>query len=96
MPAGLGARVQAQLAIAMLAGPVLLHEDGQRWVFLVQPHPAFRSDLGDDLTGCGVRHEAAAVPDARWITPPRPDHPLPSIYTVVATARRVCAQLRGG
>jgi hypothetical protein len=90
MPAGLGARVQAQLAIAMLAGPVLLHEDGQRWVFLVQPAPAFRSDLGDDLTGCGVRHETAALPGARWVTPPRPnDDTLPSIYTVVATARRV-------
>jgi hypothetical protein len=88
MPAGLGARVQAQLAIAKLAGPVLLHEDGQHWVFLVQPAPGFRG--GDDLTGYGVRHETAAFHGARWVTPPRPnDDTLPSVYTVVATARRV-------
>ena len=94
MPAGLGARVQAQLAIAMLAGPVVLHEDGQRWIFLVQPDPAFRRELGEDLTECGVRHETATIPmasRARWVTPPRPDDTLPSIYTVVATARRVRA-----
>lgn len=89
MPSGLGARVQAQLAIAMLAGPVILHEDGQRWIFLVEPAPAFR--LGEDLTQRGVRHET--VPQdghAGWVTPPRKNETPPSIYTVVAAARRVC------
>jgi hypothetical protein len=99
MPAGLGARVQAQLAIAMLAGPVTGDPDGRYWTFLAQPDPAFRGDLGDVVAACGVRREAVgtsiAVPakgsGVRWVDPPRPNRTLPSICAVVATTRRVCA-----
>ena len=95
MPARLGALVQAQLVIAMLAGPVLSNPDGQYWTFLAQSDSNFCGHLGELATQHGVRLEAAGtyIPTegpARWITPPRPNTMLPSIYAVAATVRRVC------
>jgi hypothetical protein len=103
MPAGLGASVQAQLAIAMLAGPVLLNPDGQHWTFLVQPAPGFRGDFGEVVAEHGVWREAAgthiAIPAlgsaVRWAAPPRPNRTLPSIYAVAAVTRRMCSGRRG-
>jgi hypothetical protein len=106
MPARLGALVQAQLVITMLAGPVLSNPDGRYWTFLARSDSNFRGHLGELAARHGVRLEAAgtyiAVPtegpelSARWITPPRPNHVLPPIYAVAATTRRVCTTVSAG
>jgi hypothetical protein len=99
MPAELGARVHAQLSIAMLAGPVIEHPDGKRWTFLTQTASTMQEDAVDGLAEHGVRHAATGtytvIPtepaDAgwRWVAEPRPNQMLPSAYAVVATARRL-------
>ncbi|GGU44137.1 hypothetical protein [Lentzea flava] len=92
MPASLAMKVQAQLRIAMLAGPVTANPDGTCWTFLTQPAPA---DLVTDLPD--VRHAGthAVIPTDgmgwRWIDEPGPRHVLPPAQAVVATARRVLA-----
>jgi hypothetical protein len=100
MPAGLAAQVHAQLGIAMLAGPVIVHPDGGRWTFLTQSATMMHGDV-DGLEGHEVRHAGAGaytvIPtDAgnggwHWIHEPRPHQMLPSAYAVIATARRLCS-----
>jgi hypothetical protein len=100
MPAGLAARVQGQLGIAMLSGPVIAHPDGDRWTFLTQGATTMPGDIVAGLDGNEVRHAAmgayTVVPTAaaggwRWINEPRPHQMLPSAYAVIATARRLCS-----
>lgn len=101
MPADLGARVHAQLGIAMLAGPVIAHPGGGQWTFLTQTVSTMEGELAGGLAEHHVRHASAgaytvipaahAEADWRWITEPQPNQTLPSAYAVVATARRVCA-----
>jgi hypothetical protein len=102
MPAELASRVQEQLGIAMLSGPVVAHPDGSRWTFLTQGACAMRGgDIVDGLDGNEVRHAATGaytvVPTVAgdggwsWINEPRPHQMLPSAYAVVATARRLCS-----
>jgi len=100
MPADLGARVQAQLGIAMLAGPVIAHPDGGDWTFLTQTASTMEGEFVGDLAEHDVRHASAgaytvipaahAEADWRWVTEPQPNRMLPSAHAVVATARRVC------
>jgi hypothetical protein len=101
MPAALAAQVHTHLGMALLAGPVIGHARGGRWTFLTQPVAPAGDDFLDRLAEHDVRHAGAGaytvVPadhgDAgwRWITAPRPHHPLPSAYAVVAMVRRLCA-----
>lgn len=101
MPAGLAARVQSQLGIAMLSGPVIAHPSGDRWTFLTQGATTMPGDIVDGLGDHEVKHAAAGaytvVPTEcgaggwTWINEPRPHQMLPSAYAVVATARRLCA-----
>lgn len=104
MPAVLGTRVQAQLGIALLAGPVIGHTEGGRWTFLTQPVPQDREDFGEGLAEHDVRHAGVGaytvIPvdgaDAgwRWVAAPRANQLPPSAYAVAATVRRVCATPR--
>ncbi|MCE7011425.1 hypothetical protein LWC34_52740 [Kibdelosporangium philippinense] len=101
MPADLADQVNQQLGIAMLAGPVIAHEDSGRWTFLTQAATMMRGDIVEGLADHEVRHAGAGsytvVPTessdggCRWITEPRPHQMLPSAYAVIATARRLCA-----
>jgi hypothetical protein len=101
MPAELAEKVQAQLGIAMLSGPVIAQPDGAVWTFLTQAATTMRGDIVDGLGDHEVRHAAAGaftvIPTEsgtggwRWINEPRPHHMLPSAYAVVATARRLCS-----
>jgi hypothetical protein len=102
MPAELGARVHAQLGIAMLSGPVIAHPNGGHWTFLTQTASAMEGELTGDLAEHQVRHASAgaytvipaghAEADWRWVAEPRPNQMLPSAHAVVATARRVCVR----
>lgn len=104
MPAELGTSVQAQLGIALLAGPVIGHSDGGLWTFLTQPVPPDRDDFGEGLAEHDVRHAGAGtytvVPASEtdagwyWVSAPEPNMPPPSAYAVAATVRRVCAATR--
>jgi hypothetical protein len=104
MPAALGTRVQAQLGIALLAGPVIGHTEGGRWTFLTQTVPPDRDDFAAGLAAHDVQHAGAGaytvVPvhgvDAgwHWVAAPRPNQSPPSAYAVAATVRRVCAAVR--
>jgi|tagenome__1003787_1003787.scaffolds.fasta_scaffold20972029_3 hypothetical protein len=99
MPAALGAQVQAQLGIAMLAGPVVGH--GAEWTFLTQPvapmSPTFMVNLvthGVRYAGAGAYTPLPSTPsdqDRQWISEPRSNQMLPSPFAVAATVRRVCA-----
>jgi hypothetical protein len=101
MPADLGEKVQGQLGIAMLSGPVIAPSDGERWTFLTQGANTMPGEVVDGLGDHTVRHAAAGayavVPTEagaggwRWINEPRPHQMLPSAYAVVATARRLCS-----
>ena len=100
MAAPLATRVQAQLGIAMLAGPVIANPDDTDWTFLIPTAPpGVITGLVADLPG--VRHTGThtAVPapgtNSRWIREPGPKLVLPSVHAVVATARRVLATQQG-
>ena len=100
MPADLGTQVQAQLGIAMLAGPVVGHAHGDEWTFLTQPLAPMSTTFMANLVVHGVRYAGAgaytvipATPadeDWRWVDEPRPNQMLPSPFAVAATVRRVC------
>ncbi|MGW4210268.1 hypothetical protein ACWEIJ_19930 [Lentzea sp. NPDC004789] len=96
IPVPLATQVQAQLGMAMLAGPVIANPEGTRWTFLTQPVPP------DLLTGlpdvCHAGTHTVIPTDGtgwRWIDEPRPKRVLPSANTVVATVRRVLASRQG-
>jgi hypothetical protein len=102
MPADLAARVQGQLGIAMLSGPVIAQPDGRRWTFLTQGADTIKGEIVEGLGDHEVRHAATGaytvVPTTtsgtggwHWITEPRPHQMLPSAYAVIATARRLCS-----
>ena|ERR1700754_2406617 len=100
MPAALGTQVQAQLGIAMLAGPVVGLADGGEWTFLTQPvapmSPTFLAHLaahGVRYAGPGAYTVIPASPsdkDWQWISEPRHNQVPPSPFAVAATVRRVC------
>lgn len=96
LPAPLAGQVQAQLGIAMLAGPVIANPDGTHWTFLTQPAPP---DLGTDLPGVRRGGTHTVIPTDgtswRWIKAPGPKHVLPSVHAVVATTRRILAAQNG-
>jgi hypothetical protein len=96
MPALLATQVQAQLGIAMLAGPVIANPDGTHWTFLTQPAPA---DLVTDLPDVRRAGTHTVIPADgtgwRWIKEPGSKHVLPSVHAVIATARRVLATQNG-
>lgn len=96
MPAALAGQVQAQLGIAMLAGPVIANPGGAHWTFLTQPVPP---DLVADLPDLRHAGTHTVIPtdgvDWRWINEPRPQRVLPSAHAVVATVRRVLVTQRG-
>jgi hypothetical protein len=102
MPAELGARVHAQLGIAMLSGPVIAHPNGGHWTFLTQTASTVEGEFAGDLAEHQVQHSSTGaytvIPagrseaDWRWIAEPRPNQMLPSAHAVVATVRRVCVR----
>ena len=101
MPAGLGARVSAQMGIAMLSGPVVADPDGDRWTFLTKPLDHLRPNITADLSHLRVEvapHGSHVViptsPDTttgkvwRWVEQPASGKPLPPAYAVIAVTRR--------
>jgi hypothetical protein len=102
MPAPLGVRVRAELAIAMLSGPVVADADGARWTFLTKPldrlRPNTAADLSHELVNV-VPHgghvviptepDVTAGPRWRWVEPPSPARSLPPAYAVIGVTRRL-------
>lgn len=101
MPVELGQRVNAALATAMLAGPVIAGPGTNWWTFLADP--VMKTDLPDSLRSsnlrvipsggevilpCGITTDT----QPRWMTPPSPSRPLPTLHMIIATARRVLHQ----
>lgn len=103
MPAGLGERVQAELRVAMLAGPVLADRGTGRWTFLTGLAGP-ESVVPERARAAGVaalpRHSRVVLPDDRvdaipartWVTRPRSRALLPPWPAVAATAGRVLAR----
>ncbi len=104
MPAGLGARVRAELGIAMLSGPVVADPDGVRWTFITKPLDHLRPNITADLSHLrvvvaphGSHVTIPTGPDVsagkvwRWIERPAPGKPLPPAYAVIAVTRRLAA-----
>jgi hypothetical protein len=102
MPAALGARVRAELGIAMLSGPVATDPDGDRWTFLTKPLEHLRPNITADLSHLrvvvaphGSHVTIPTGPDVsagqawRWIERPSPAKPLPPAYAVIAVTRRL-------
>lgn len=104
MPSALGQSVLAELQITMLAGPVITGPGGGWWTFLTAPATASRPDIPAELHACKVqltpRGAQVIIPSliddeasSRWITPPRPRHPLPPWSVVIGATRRVVDHL---
>jgi hypothetical protein len=102
MPAGLGARVRAEMGIAMLSGPVATDPDGVRWTFLTKPLDRLRPNTTADLSHLHVdvaphgSHVVIPTDPAtwsgngwRWIERPTPGRALPPAYAVIAVTRRL-------
>lgn len=102
MPAGLGARVHAEMGIAMLSGPVLADPDGRHWTFLTKPLDRLRPNITADLSHLRVEvaphgsHVVIPTGPAvttglvwRWIERPTPARVLPPAYAVIAVTRRL-------
>jgi len=105
MPAGLGARVRAELGIAMLSAPVVAEPDGTRWTFLTKPLDRLRPNIAADLSHLRVDvapHGAHIViptdphttsgHEWRWIDAPSPSRALPPAYAVIGVTRRLTQQ----
>jgi len=102
MPASLGARVHAELGIAMLSAPVVTEPEGKRWTFLTKPLDRLRPNIAADLSHLRVDvapHGAHIViptepqttsgQEWRWIDPPSPTRTLPPAYAVIGVTRRL-------
>ena len=102
MPAGLGARVRAEMGIAMLSGPVATDPESVRWTFLTKPLDRLRPNITADLSHVGVDVAApgshVAIPTDpvawsgqgwRWVERPVPGRALPPAYAVIAVTRRL-------
>lgn len=102
MPAVLGARVRAEMGIAMLSGPVAADPDGVRWTFLTKPLDRLRPNITADLSHLRVdvappgSHVTIPTDPAgwngkgwRWIERPVPNRALPPAYAVIAVTRRL-------
>lgn len=102
MPAGLGARVRAELGIAMLSGPVVADPDGVNWTFITKPLDHLRPNITADLSHLRVvvapHGSHVAIPTGprvsagkvwRWIERPAPGKALPPAYAVIAVTRRL-------
>src|SRR4051794_29156717 len=61
MPAELAVRVQSQLGIAMLSGPVVAHPDGDRWTFLTQGATTMPGNIVEGLGDHEVKHAATGA-----------------------------------
>ena len=105
MPVSLGARVRAELGIAMLSGPVVADPDGKRWTFLTKPLDRLRPNIAADLShlrvdvappGSHVVLPTSPLTQSgqvwRWIVPPSPARPLPPAYAVIGVTRRLTEQ----
>jgi hypothetical protein len=105
MPAGLGARVRAELGIAMLSGPVVASPDGKRWTFLTKPLDRLRPTIAADLSHLRIdvapHGSHVVLPTSpqtqsgqlwRWVEPPSPARPLPPAYAVIGVTRRLTEQ----
>lgn len=101
MPVELGQRVNAALATAMLAGPVIAGPGTTWWTFLADP--VMKTDIPDALRlrnvrvipqgadvilPCGIETDTPP----RWMTPPHPSRPLPTLHMIIATTRRLLHQ----
>src|SRR2546428_2624978 len=53
MPAGLGARVRAQLGMSFVSAPIIANRDGTRWTFLAGPGHAERPPEAEELLATG-------------------------------------------
>jgi hypothetical protein len=104
MPAALGARVQHELQIAMLCGPVIADPGGSRWTFLTRPVADIRSAVVTELAHWQVhlvgRGGLVPIPLSvslsdgnswRWAEQPAPNRPLPPTSAVVCVSRRLTA-----
>ncbi|MFC4858776.1 hypothetical protein [Actinophytocola glycyrrhizae] len=102
MPATLGARVRAEMGIAMLSGPVVTDPDGVRWTFLTKPLDRLRPNTTADLSHLRVdvapygSHVVIPTDPGvsagkvwRWVEPPAPGKALPPAYAVIAVTRRL-------
>jgi len=102
MPADLGARVRAEMGIAMLSGPVVADPNGVRWTFLTKPldrlRPNITADLSHSLVEVAVPGSHVAIPTGpgvltgkvwRWVERPVPGKPLPPAYAVIGVTRRL-------
>jgi hypothetical protein len=106
MPAPLGARVRAELGIAMLTGPVAAEPDGRRWTFLTKPLTHLRPSIAADLSHSHVEvphgghvaipagPEVCAGRGRRWLERPTPARALPPAYAVICVVRRLIAHAR--
>ena len=105
MPASLGARVRAELGIAMLSAPIVCQPDGKRWTFLTKPLDRLRPNIAADLSHLRVDVAPAGAhiviptsPDTtsgqdwRWIEAPSPSRLLPPAYAVIGVTRRLTQQ----
>ncbi|MBB4906396.1 hypothetical protein [Actinophytocola algeriensis] len=104
MPAGLGARVRAEMGIAMLSGPVVADPAGVRWTFITKPLDHLRPNIAADLSHLRVvvapHGSHVTIPTGpevstgngwRWIERPAPGRSLPPAYAVIAVTRRLAA-----
>ena len=102
MPAALGARVRAELGIAMLSGPIVSDPDGARWTFLTKPLDRIRPGITADLSHLRVdvapHGSHVVIPtnpsvttgkEWRWVEAPTPGRPLPPAYAVIGVTRRL-------
>lgn len=97
LPGWLAQPVAADLATAMLCGPVSAGEDGHWWTFFTGLCQRSNIEVPPDLRAAKVhaipRGGLAVLPPAtvtdRWPNPPGPGVPLPPWSAVVATSRRV-------
>jgi hypothetical protein len=102
MPAGLGARVRAQLGMSFVSAPIIANRDGTRWTFLAAPGHAERPPEAEELLATGVnfapRGSYVVIPTSlsmasgrveRWIDCPHPNKALPPVCDIGALARRL-------
>jgi hypothetical protein len=102
MPAGLGARVRAQLGVSFISAAIIANAEGTRWTFLAAPGTATRPPSAEELLSVGVQFAPhgsyVVIPTSlkmsagrveRWIDCPHPNRALPPVCAVAELARRL-------
>ncbi|MBB5158887.1 hypothetical protein BJ970_006486 [Saccharopolyspora phatthalungensis] len=104
MPAELGTRVAAGLAISLMSGPILRSPNQRTWTFLTRPCRMATHDVPADLRTAKVSAIARGtklILPSRWPSPVTPHwvvaptstpRTLPGCQPVLGIARRVLAE----